>query len=629
MDSSAFSAAALHGPARRGQRESSYHPMASDSGSDGEISDGDPPDYAGGPRPAPIAPPPSLGAGGGAPKKRSFDELEDIVFSNPRSFVSLAKDIADARNVPLMIGDDRTHKVSSAYMHVHCAYRRAGCPFIIKLTKAKEGGWLIRGSKAPELDPKQRSSYRCRHPAGSKPDLNAGTSMAAWLGAADRTTSHPEGGARPKAAKARSVSGTAGAAGDYGVRGGGAPPLDSADAREPSAAGKAPRASGRGGGVARNGGGGGGAAAAGRPALAPGAGGGIGPERALAPPFQRAIDRQAQIVPALSPQHQQPQQQAYGSQAGYSPRPMYGYAPSTSAHPAAVADGPYRYAGTSPPPSRIPLVAVADPSALPDWTALLTLVGDGDLLPLARVLASPLVACTPASFFAESRQARGRLLDALPSEATGLWPKIKLASRLGGEEGERAWARMGQERRGSGSRSSASGSGSSGGAGSRSASEGEGEADARSKLEEEEDAAVTLRLVLPRPRSLVAKTMSALGLSFAQQVKSSRGLYKALKPLADKYANLAAYRGFGLRYDDLVIEESASVQKALGRLSERDAYDRAFRLRTASMCAIAHEELPKAQWVKPSEDVRYLKPIIQEVEAEDADRSAFDHATRA
>lgn len=46
------------------------------------------------PRPAPIAPPPTLGAGG-VPKKRSFDELEDIVFSNPKSFVALAKDIAE------------------------------------------------------------------------------------------------------------------------------------------------------------------------------------------------------------------------------------------------------------------------------------------------------------------------------------------------------------------------------------------------------------------------------------------------------------------------------------------------------------------------------------------------------
>jgi len=51
----------------------------------------------------------------------------------------------------ILVGDDRTHKVSSAYMHVLCSYRKAGCPFIIKLTKAKEGGWLIRGGEGASL----------------------------------------------------------------------------------------------------------------------------------------------------------------------------------------------------------------------------------------------------------------------------------------------------------------------------------------------------------------------------------------------------------------------------------------------------------------------------------------------
>ncbi|BGP30380.1 Cytochrome b-c1 complex subunit 7, mitochondrial [Rhodotorula toruloides] len=124
-------------------------------------------------------------------------------------------------------------------------------------------------------------------------------------------------------------------------------------------------------------------------------------------------------------------------------------------------------------------------------------------------------------------------------------------------------------------------------------------------------------------------TMSALGLSFAKQLKASRTFGPMAKRLAERYANLAGHRQVGLRYDDVLIEESAAVQKALGRLSEREAYDRAYRLRVASMCAIAHQELPKAEQVKPEEDVRYLKPLVEEVEAEEAERSAFDHATRA
>ncbi|CEQ42731.1 SPOSA6832_04582, partial [Sporobolomyces salmonicolor] len=123
--------------------------------------------------------------------------------------------------------------------------------------------------------------------------------------------------------------------------------------------------------------------------------------------------------------------------------------------------------------------------------------------------------------------------------------------------------------------------------------------------------------------------MSVLGPSFASTIKQSRGLYKFLKPLADKYASLAGYRQHGLKYDDILIEESAVVQKALNRLTERESYDRAFRLRTASMCAIAHEELPKDQWVKKEEDDRYLKPLITEVEAENAERVKWDTVTKA
>lgn len=55
--------------------------------------------------------------------------------------------------------------------------------------------------------------------------------------------------------------------------------------------------------------------------------------------------------------------------------------------------------------------------------------------------------------------------------------------------------------------------------------------------------------------------MSVLGFSLAQQLKASRGLYKMLKPLADRYANLAGYRQHGMKYDDLLIEENPTVQK--------------------------------------------------------------------
>ncbi|GAA5917106.1 hypothetical protein JCM8208_000631 [Rhodotorula glutinis] len=467
MDSNASSGTGAPST-RQGQREGSYHPMATDSDSDGGVSDGDPPDYSGGPRPALIAPRPSLGAvsvggsGGSSGKKRSFDELEDIVFSNPKSFVALCKEIAASRNMTILIGDDRTHKVSSAYMHVLCAYRKAGCPFIVKLTKAKEGGWLIRN-----VDTKQRSTYRCRHPAGSKPDFKVGITTDEWIRNIDaRTASHPNGG-RPKAAKPRPVV---------------PPPIDG-PAQEESSAGRAPRMSSR--TATRS------SLAAPAPAPssstsgrlvgAPVAYAAIEPERALAPPFQRAIDLQAQIVPALSPrqahhpQHAQPvvyangySPRGYPSAGGdpYRPMPSPSQPPPPPPHARPQPHHPQQHPHHHPhPPSHhhqgppAPRPAPVDPAVLAEWTAVLTLIGDADLVPLSRVLASPYVSCTPASFFAESRAARLKLVDALPNESTGLWPKIKLGQRLAGDEGDKAWARMQRpeaaalSRSGSGSRS--------------------------------------------------------------------------------------------------------------------------------------------------------------------------------
>lgn len=82
----------------------------------------------------------------------------------------------------------------------------------------------------------------------------------------------------------------------------------------------------------------------------------------------------------------------------------------------------------------------------------------------------------------------------------------------------------------------------------------------------------------------------------------------------------------GLKYDDLVSEESELVQEALRRFEiaePRAAYDRAYRIRVAQQCSLTHTLLPKEQWVKPEEVIytlntknqnsqRYLK-IGQEI----------------
>ncbi|KAH9057142.1 cytochrome b-c1 complex subunit 7 [Lactarius deliciosus] len=115
-----------------------------------------------------------------------------------------------------------------------------------------------------------------------------------------------------------------------------------------------------------------------------------------------------------------------------------------------------------------------------------------------------------------------------------------------------------------------------------------------------------------------------LGLSLAPYVRSSRTLSKWLKPVATWYANLSGYRKVGLVYDDLLVEERPDVQRALSRLTPREAYDRAYRFKRASHASVLHKDLPQSEWIKPEEDVRYLKPHVLEVVKEDQERQVWD-----
>lgn len=99
----------------------------------------------------------------------------------------------------------------------------------------------------------------------------------------------------------------------------------------------------------------------------------------------------------------------------------------------------------------------------------------------------------------------------------------------------------------------------------------------------------------------------------------------------------------GLKYDDLIQEEKPEVQTALKRLTERESYDRAFRLKQAIQLSVMHRELPKENWLKPEEvctfsqlrdtrmlthhslqDQRYLTPLINEVKRADEERAKWD-----
>ncbi|KAI6036668.1 cytochrome b-c1 complex subunit 7 [Pisolithus microcarpus] len=118
--------------------------------------------------------------------------------------------------------------------------------------------------------------------------------------------------------------------------------------------------------------------------------------------------------------------------------------------------------------------------------------------------------------------------------------------------------------------------------------------------------------------------MNALGPSLAPHIRSSRTLKKWVAPVAQWYANLMGYRQMGLKYDDLQQEELPEVQRALGRLTQREYYDRVYRMKLAAHQSVLHKPLPKEQWMSTKEDVRYLKPHIVNVLEEDTERAAWD-----
>ncbi|KAH6918952.1 ubiquinol-cytochrome-c reductase complex subunit 6 [Coprinopsis sp. MPI-PUGE-AT-0042] len=106
---------------------------------------------------------------------------------------------------------------------------------------------------------------------------------------------------------------------------------------------------------------------------------------------------------------------------------------------------------------------------------------------------------------------------------------------------------------------------------------------------------------------------------------SSKSLYKWVKPFANWYADATRYRQYGFKYDDLLMEENDTVQRAITRLTPREGYDRAYRFKRASQCSLLHKALPKEQWTKPEEDVRYLAPHVINVDVEQAERQKWDH----
>ncbi|KAJ2704412.1 Cytochrome b-c1 complex subunit 7 [Coemansia spiralis] len=105
----------------------------------------------------------------------------------------------------------------------------------------------------------------------------------------------------------------------------------------------------------------------------------------------------------------------------------------------------------------------------------------------------------------------------------------------------------------------------------------------------------------------------------------NNGAFRALcRPLAGTWVKLSGYRRLGLRYDDLLREETPIIQEAIGRLNRTETDWRVYRQKRAFQLSLSHQELPREQWTKPQDDYQYLQPLIAEVTAEHAERDAFN-----
>ncbi|KAI1313013.1 Cytochrome b-c1 complex subunit 7 [Mortierella claussenii] len=115
------------------------------------------------------------------------------------------------------------------------------------------------------------------------------------------------------------------------------------------------------------------------------------------------------------------------------------------------------------------------------------------------------------------------------------------------------------------------------------------------------------------------------GISFVNQVKASKFLSGLLQPVANAFVNAAGYRQLGLRYDDVLSEETDIIREAISRLPDEENYARIFRMKTAFQYSLSHTVATKETAMKPENDIRYLFPTIEEVAAEVAERDEFNN----
>ncbi|KAL6265168.1 cytochrome b-c1 complex subunit 7-like [Pogonomyrmex barbatus] len=87
--------------------------------------------------------------------------------------------------------------------------------------------------------------------------------------------------------------------------------------------------------------------------------------------------------------------------------------------------------------------------------------------------------------------------------------------------------------------------------------------------------------------------------------------------------DLSGYNKLGLWHDDL-LHENDDVVEALRRLPQEIKDQRAFRIIRAMQLDACKRILPQEQWTKMEEDIRYLRPYVDEVIKERKERENWE-----
>jgi ubiquinol-cytochrome c reductase subunit 7 len=115
--------------------------------------------------------------------------------------------------------------------------------------------------------------------------------------------------------------------------------------------------------------------------------------------------------------------------------------------------------------------------------------------------------------------------------------------------------------------------------------------------------------LLPKTRSVINCLISFL--------EKRPKLHKFVLGIAQKHDNLIGYRKYGIIFmfcsevyiflvlglfrDDIISENDPVIQEALKRLSDKEAFDRTFRLRRAIQLNLNHDVLPPSEQTKPEQ----------------------------